>query len=87
MREGQLFDIRSRIGMVFQESALFDSLNIEENVAYPLRNQKSIRCPAGEGHGRVEQALDFVSWAARWRNSPPSFPAACGGAPPSPARW
>jgi len=34
-----------RIGMLFQESALFDSLNIEENVAYPLLNQKSIHCP------------------------------------------
>jgi phospholipid/cholesterol/gamma-HCH transport system ATP-binding protein len=60
MREAQLFDIRSRIGMLFQESALFDSLNIEENVAYPLINQKSIRCPANEVHARVEEALDFV---------------------------
>jgi len=60
MRETELFDIRSRIGMLFQESALFDSLNIEENVAYPLINQRSIHCPAREVHGRVEQALDFV---------------------------
>jgi phospholipid/cholesterol/gamma-HCH transport system ATP-binding protein len=60
MRETQLFDIRSRIGMLFQESALFDSLNIAENVAYPLLNQKSIRCPKSEVQGRVEEALDFV---------------------------
>ncbi|MFY9727730.1 MAG: ATP-binding cassette domain-containing protein [Bryobacteraceae bacterium] len=60
MRETQLFDIRSRMGMLFQESALFDSLNIEENVAYPLLNQKSIRCPKSEVHERVERALDFV---------------------------
>jgi phospholipid/cholesterol/gamma-HCH transport system ATP-binding protein len=60
MREAQLFEIRSRIGMLFQESALFDSLSIEQNVAYPLLNQKSIHCPPGEVHGRVEQALDFV---------------------------
>src|SRR3954468_23296654 len=31
--EQELFTIRSKIGMLFQESALFDSLNIEENVA------------------------------------------------------
>src|ERR1022692_1640991 len=31
MRERELFDIRSRIGMLFQESALFDSLSIEDN--------------------------------------------------------
>ncbi len=58
--EHALFEIRSRIGMLFQESALFDSLTIEENVAYPLQNQKSIHCPAAEVHQRVEQALHFV---------------------------
>jgi phospholipid/cholesterol/gamma-HCH transport system ATP-binding protein len=60
MQEHELFDIRSRIGMLFQESALFDSMSIEDNVAYPLLNQKSIQCPAGEVHGRVKQALEFV---------------------------
>ena len=60
MREKDLFETRSRIGMLFQESALFDSLTIEENVAYPLLNQKSIQCPKNEVHARVEQALEFV---------------------------
>jgi phospholipid/cholesterol/gamma-HCH transport system ATP-binding protein len=60
MSERELFEIRSRIGMLFQESALFDSLTVEENVAYPLENQKSIQCPPEEVHSRVEQALDFV---------------------------
>jgi len=60
MREEELFEIRSRIGMLFQESALFDSLNIEENVAYPLVNQKSIHCPPAEVLPRVAQALEFV---------------------------
>ncbi len=36
MSEVDLFQLRSRIGMVFQESALFDSLSVEENVAYRL---------------------------------------------------
>jgi len=60
LRERQLFDIRSRIGMLFQEGALFDSLNIEENVAYPLVNQKCIHCPPEEVHPRVVEALEFV---------------------------
>jgi len=60
MRERELFEIRSRIGMLFQESALFDSLNIEDNVSYPLLNQLSIHCPPDEVLPRVEEALKFV---------------------------
>jgi phospholipid/cholesterol/gamma-HCH transport system ATP-binding protein len=60
LREQELFDIRSKIGMLFQESALFDSMNIEDNVAYPLLNQRSIHCPPDEVRPRVTQALEFV---------------------------
>jgi phospholipid/cholesterol/gamma-HCH transport system ATP-binding protein len=60
MRESQLYDIRARIGILFQEGGLFDSLTIEENVAYPLVNQKLLRVPPEEVRARVEQALEFV---------------------------
>jgi len=60
MREGELFEIRSRMGMLFQEGALFDSLTIGQNVAYPLLNQKSIHCPKEQVRPRVEEALEFV---------------------------
>jgi phospholipid/cholesterol/gamma-HCH transport system ATP-binding protein len=60
MSERELYEIRSRMGMLFQESALFDSLTIEENVAYPLENQPSIQCPQSDVHARVVQALEFV---------------------------
>ncbi len=60
MRESELFQVRSKIGMLFQESALFDSMTIEENVAYPLENQLSIQCPAADVRPRVQQALEFV---------------------------
>jgi phospholipid/cholesterol/gamma-HCH transport system ATP-binding protein len=60
MKEQELFNIRSKIGMLFQESALFDSLTIEENVAYPLVNQKSIQCPPDQVQPRVKEALEFV---------------------------
>ena len=35
-----LFKLRARIGMVFQESALFDSLSVEDNVAYRLHEDR-----------------------------------------------
>jgi phospholipid/cholesterol/gamma-HCH transport system ATP-binding protein len=57
MREEQLFELRGRIGMVFQESALFDSLNVEDNVAYRLEEE---HCDPTEIHTRVVEALRFV---------------------------
>ncbi len=57
MREVDLYKLRNRIGMVFQESALFDSLTVEDNIAYRL-NEESI--PHEESHKRVEEALRFV---------------------------
>ncbi|HUP04191.1 MAG TPA: ATP-binding cassette domain-containing protein [Bryobacteraceae bacterium] len=60
LSEKELFDVRARIGMLFQESALFDSLTIEENVAYPLLNQKTMKVPKPEVRRRVAEALDFV---------------------------
>jgi phospholipid/cholesterol/gamma-HCH transport system ATP-binding protein len=60
-KEEELFDIRGRVGVLFQEGGLFDSLTIEENVSYPLENQKVLQgLPAGERHRRAEEALRFV---------------------------
>jgi phospholipid/cholesterol/gamma-HCH transport system ATP-binding protein len=58
--EKEWFDVRSRIGVLFQEGGLFDSLNVGENVAYPLRNQSARQCPEAEILPRVEQSLQFV---------------------------
>jgi phospholipid/cholesterol/gamma-HCH transport system ATP-binding protein len=60
LRERELMELRSKMGVLFQEGALFDSLTIEENVAYPLLNQRSLRCPPDEVRQRVEDALRFV---------------------------
>jgi phospholipid/cholesterol/gamma-HCH transport system ATP-binding protein len=57
MPERDLYKLRARIGMVFQESALFDSLNVEDNVAYRLKEE---RVPPDEAHRRVVEALKFV---------------------------
>ena len=57
MREVDLFKLRGRIGMVFQESALFDSLSVGDNVSYRLHED---RIPEEEVHSRVVEALRFV---------------------------
>jgi phospholipid/cholesterol/gamma-HCH transport system ATP-binding protein len=57
MPESDLFKLRAHIGMVFQESALFDSMKVEDNVAYRLHEE---RVPEEEAHARVVEALKFV---------------------------
>ncbi len=58
MREEELFALRRRIGMVFQESALFDSMTVRENVAYRLMEEHDLS--PEEVEQRVREALRFV---------------------------
>ena len=57
MREEQLFPLRTRTGIVFQEGALFDSLSVRDNVAYQLIQE---RVADEQIDRRVHQALTFV---------------------------
>jgi phospholipid/cholesterol/gamma-HCH transport system ATP-binding protein len=57
MSEQELFELRRRVGIVFQESALFDSLKVYENVAFRLMEEKT---PAEEVERRVREVLRFV---------------------------
>lgn len=57
LSEQQLLDFRRQIGFVFQEGALFDSLTVEENVAYRLREDG---IPEPEIEERVRESLRFV---------------------------
>ncbi len=75
LKEQDLFDVRARVGILFQEGGLFDSLTIAENVAYPLLNQRALQsgvtqsADSANGHSakplktvdeRVLEALNFV---------------------------
>src|SRR6202045_3532854 len=57
MPEKDLLRLRERIGFVFQEGALFDSMTVGENVAYRLREE---RVNEDEIEPRVQEALQFV---------------------------
>jgi phospholipid/cholesterol/gamma-HCH transport system ATP-binding protein len=57
MKEEDLFELRRKIGMVFQESALFDSVTVRDNVAYRLIEEG---VPEEKVEKRVEEALRFV---------------------------
>jgi phospholipid/cholesterol/gamma-HCH transport system ATP-binding protein len=60
-KESQLYDVRSKVGILFQEGGLFDSLTIAENVAYPLLNQHAGQAPPPEEvDQRVRESLSFV---------------------------
>jgi len=58
LNEHELMDVRSDIGMVFQEGALFDSLTVRENVGYRLAEELGM--PEDEISTRVEEVLGFI---------------------------
>ena len=58
LRENDMFPMRSHLGMVFQESALFDSLTVRENVAYRLMEESGIY--SDDIDHRVRESLRFV---------------------------
>jgi phospholipid/cholesterol/gamma-HCH transport system ATP-binding protein len=56
--DAQMLTVRRKVGMLFQNGALFDSLTVRENIAYPLRERGQ-----DDEHvisGRVEEVLDMV---------------------------
>src|SRR5215469_5179971 len=70
MSERDIFKLRARIGMVFQESALFDSLSVEDNVAYRLYEE---HVSEAEAHQRVLEALRFVELEQAISKFPPEL--------------
>jgi phospholipid/cholesterol/gamma-HCH transport system ATP-binding protein len=66
--ERKLGQLRKKIGILFQSGALFDSMNVEENIAFPLReaglkDRKVIR-------ERVAEALEMVDLAGEQAKMP-----------------
>jgi phospholipid/cholesterol/gamma-HCH transport system ATP-binding protein len=60
MADDELTEVRRRIAYLFQGAALFDSLNVGENVAYGLREQFWNKMSSADIDARVAQALELV---------------------------
>jgi phospholipid/cholesterol/gamma-HCH transport system ATP-binding protein len=56
--EVEMMSVRKKIGMIFQEGALFDSLSVYDNVAFKLHEH---RVPEDEVEGEVRRMLQFVN--------------------------
>lgn len=68
MNERQLLRIREKFGMVFQSAALFDSMTVAENVAFPLIRKKKFT--PGEIEQRVTAALEMVDLPGTQKKNP-----------------
>jgi len=73
MPEEQLFELRRKIGMVFQESALFDSMTVRENVAFRMLEEGTVS--EEEVDRPVREALSFVEL----ENTVDKFPSELSG--------
>jgi len=68
LRGRDLDRVRDRYGVVFQGGALFDSMSVYDNVAFPLR-EKSLLA-AGEIHDRVQEKLEQVGLTGMGTKNP-----------------
>lgn len=65
LKESDWFNLRARMGILFQEGGLFDSMTVAENVAYPLLNQHAVHADNGHDENgqvdtKVRETLRFV---------------------------
>ena len=73
--ELELLDLRRRITMVFQSGALFDSLTLAENVAYPIRERAvhdEVLLDEDDIHTRVNELLGLVDLPLEARHLAPA---------------
>jgi phospholipid/cholesterol/gamma-HCH transport system ATP-binding protein len=68
LRGSDLDRVRERYGVVFQGGALFDSMSVAENVAFPLREKT--RLGHAEISGRVEEKLEQVGLTGMGHKNP-----------------
>lgn len=58
LNEREMMEVRTDLGLIFQEGALFDSLTVRENVGYKLYEESDM--PLDEVEARVREVLGFI---------------------------
>ncbi len=58
LKEKELFEVRKKFGVLFQDGALFGSMTIEDNVAFPLHEHTDLK--DGTIRGLVQEKLELV---------------------------
>lgn len=69
LNESEMRELRTKIGMLFQHAALFDSMTVGENVAFPLIERQV--CSRAEANERVDEMLERLSIAEIKHEYPP----------------
>ena len=77
--------LRRKYGMVFQYAALFDSMNVVENIAFPLLERYQPAASRGDGAGA--RSAEAPRSGERRRASSRSFPPSCRAASASASGW
>jgi phospholipid/cholesterol/gamma-HCH transport system ATP-binding protein len=65
---GRLNEMRRKMGFLFQQAALYDSLTVEENVAFPLKHNTNM--PESERRDRARQLLESVGMEGDLKKMP-----------------
>ncbi len=73
LRPGELSELRREMGFLFQNSALFDSISVGENIAFPLRRR------GGTGEKAVRERVDELLAQVRLEGEYDKMPAALSG--------
>ncbi|MGB3480377.1 MAG: ATP-binding cassette domain-containing protein [bacterium] len=70
-KENEIYDIRKHVGFVFQSTALFDSMNVCENIALPLVEHTKLS--SRQVRDKVQEILEIVGMAGKERLYPGSL--------------
>ncbi len=70
--ERAIYAVRRRLGMLFQDGALFDSMTVGDNIDFPLK-QHQRQLSARERRERVEEVLEMVELPGRYDSATSSL--------------